>query len=78
MPREDALYAAFLAIIDQVPNIMKIIEEVPDEDWDFFCSKVLPLHHLQEILHDIHDFGHLEEDENLEDHISMMNGRSYM
>ncbi|KAI5826972.1 hypothetical protein K523DRAFT_321436 [Schizophyllum commune Tattone D] len=37
---EDLLYAAFLAINDQVPNIMKIIEDVADEDWDFFCSKL--------------------------------------
>ncbi|KAL1750634.1 hypothetical protein FB107DRAFT_279446 [Schizophyllum commune] len=37
---EDQLYAAFLAINNQVPNIMKTIEDVADEDWDFFCAKL--------------------------------------
>ena len=28
-------------------------------------TKVFPIHHLQEVLHDIHDLRHLEEDEDL-------------
>ena len=28
-------------------------------------TEVLPAHHLEEVLHDVHNLGHLEEDEDL-------------